>query len=126
MLRFSSVAEMDAAFRTYIEQVRVESLGALVSAAHASIDSKYRNLPYPLEINGEAVSKVPPIEIAEAVRASVGADSGMVYVDSEQADAYWSARRYAALAPNGNPFAAVLQELQTGRIIEVTGLKTHP
>jgi hypothetical protein len=127
VVAFRSVAELDAAFRLYVESVRAESLASLVQVASDEVEQRYRNLPYPISVAGEEVSSVPPAEIAAAVRASIVGSSGAVYLDPEMMDADWSARRYAALTVNGNPFASVVQELQSGQqIAEITGLKTHP
>ncbi len=126
MIKFFSVAEVDAAFRAYVEEVRVEALNSLVSSASEMIVAKYRNLPYPMRINGEDVSSVPPAEISSAVRSSVGTDSGMVAIDPSMIEEEWSARRYAALVVNGNPFASTLRELEAGQIADITGLKIHP
>ncbi len=126
MIKFFSVEAMDKAFRAYIEEVRVEALNALVSASSEMVVAKYRNLPYPMRINGEDVSSIPPVDISLAVQSSVGTDSGMITIDPSMIQEEWSARRYAALVINGNPFASTLRELEAGQIADITGLKIHP
>lgn len=80
---------------------------------------KYQNLPYPVKVNGEDVSKVHPSEIAEALQIVRLENNQMsIEIVSNNPDVEWSARRYAFLTTNGNPFDQLIQKIDSGSNIE--------
>lgn len=80
---------------------------------------KYQNLPYPVKVNGEDVSKVPPMEIAASLQIVNLANNQLsIEIVSDNPDVEWSAKRYAFLTSNGNPFEQLLQKIDSGSNIE--------
>lgn len=77
---------------------------------------RYENLPYPIKVNGEDVSKVHPSEIANSLQiVNVGSNQKAIQIVSSNPDVEWSARRYAFLTDgNNNPFSELLLRIDSG------------
>lgn len=77
---------------------------------------RYERLPYPLKVNGEDVSKVPPSEIAKCLQiVDLGDGRKSIQIVSSNPDIELSARRYAFLTDgNNNPFNDLIQKIDAG------------
>lgn len=77
--------------------------------------NRFINLPYPLKINGQDISKVSPIEIANSLKVVI-AENGTKTIEivSSNPNVEWSARRYAFLTEGNDPFNELRQRIDAG------------
>lgn len=79
------------------------------------LKKRYSEMPYPLKINNEDVSKVHPIEIANSLQiVDLGNGNMDIRIVSSNPDVEWSAKRYAFLTQGNNPFAELRQRFDAG------------
>lgn len=79
------------------------------------LKKRFRDLPYPLKVNNEDVSKVHPSEIARCLEiVDTGNGNKIIKIVSSNPDVEWSAKRYAFLTQGNDPFAELRQRIDAG------------